>query len=847
MPRTAVALITVPPKFKGKTLYLDPKIRSYSLGEARKHVLAEGGTVAADIDVSVDYLVLDSSRGSGKSAPEKAAAKVNAEGGHIQSIDLIGMYRMLQPTREEALALLARGPANRKRWDNFTPAHGVKAPPLDLTDADLRKADLNEYRLRNIDLTGADLRGADLRGAWIWDLGPVQLEGAQLDGVHITGANRLCLDGLKAVKPFLNGDWVECSLREVELEEAQNYYGRIRLIRCDLSKARLVALKLESSEATELVARDTDFTGASLKQIKWPKADCAKARFGKANLEGAVLSETILKGADLVGADLGKAKLDGADLRKANLEGANLAEADLTGAKLAGASFTGANIRGCKLDGCDVEAARGLAEARQAPPAGGPNLQELGQWAGTARIEIKVALDSPRGRVLLEITSYSKGSYVSYTERTGENYHIYKHGSSLVGVLQDLGAKHRGGQLAFDTLKVKIAPCPKKEGELLQLGAGAWCEVLGLPAPTADDLRQHKKASAGKAGQARDALVQELHGGPAGVAAWNAHSRVERDAAGKFNGVDLSGVDLHGVDLGSLQAAEAKFDNSDLTEAKLSFGKFRKATFTGANLTDANLFMARFPAADFSGALLTRVNAHAANFRDAVFHKADLHEANLRKAMLCGADLSSADLTGASLTEATCDSSTKFPQGFQPQGVKWHGPPPSALAPPPPALPQRAGGPKDFQDFYKRLQVMTDGGRLANALAMLKAEKFQLFSQVEPAEVNGVVRSQSSGTRVYACRVTSTGTYSCCTQNLFACGGLRGAPCKHILVLIIGLVRSGKLDPALADHWMGQAIGRRPMQDNQKASEVFLRYKGAEAGQIDWRPTETVPEDFYAL
>jgi hypothetical protein len=30
-------------------------------------------------------------------------------------------------------------------------------------------------------------------------------------------------------------------------------------------------------------------------------------------------------------------------------------------------------------------------------------------------------------------------------------------------------------------------------------------------------------------------------------------------------------------------------------------------------------------------------------------------------------------------------------------------------------------------------------------------------------------------------------------------------------------------------------------------TEAFLQYKGAEAGEVDWRPTETIPEDFYAV
>lgn len=30
-------------------------------------------------------------------------------------------------------------------------------------------------------------------------------------------------------------------------------------------------------------------------------------------------------------------------------------------------------------------------------------------------------------------------------------------------------------------------------------------------------------------------------------------------------------------------------------------------------------------------------------------------------------------------------------------------------------------------------------------------------------------------------------------------------------------------------------------------ADSFLKYKGAQAGEIDWRPTETIPEDFYAM
>jgi hypothetical protein len=35
--------------------------------------------------------------------------------------------------------------------------------------------------------------------------------------------------------------------------------------------------------------------------------------------------------------------------------------------------------------------------------------------------------------------------------------------------------------------------------------------------------------------------------------------------------------------------------------------------------------------------------------------------------------------------------------------------------------------------------------------------------------------------------------------------------------------------------------------DADLMSVPLLRYKAAQAGAIDWRPTETIPEDYYSL
>lgn len=130
---------------------------------------------------------------------------------------------------------------------------------------------------------------------------------------------------------------------------------------------------------------------------------------------------------------------------------------------------------------------------------------------------------------------------------------------------------------------------------------------------------------------------------------------------------------------------------------------------------------------------------------------------------------------------------------------------------------------------------------------MLRKERFHLFTEVADDHVVGVVRSQSTPDRVYACRLTANGQYTCGTQNLRPCGGLRGKVCKHLLVLTLGLAKSAALDPGTALQWLQLARRRSPGFDKDVMTATFLKYKGVVAGEIDWRPTETVPEDFYAL
>ena len=131
--------------------------------------------------------------------------------------------------------------------------------------------------------------------------------------------------------------------------------------------------------------------------------------------------------------------------------------------------------------------------------------------------------------------------------------------------------------------------------------------------------------------------------------------------------------------------------------------------------------------------------------------------------------------------------------------------------------------------------------------AMLRADRFQLFSEVDDVHVTGVVKSQTDGTLFYACSIDQRGKYMCCTQNLNPCGGLRSKPCKHLLVLLVGLAQAAQLDPNVALRWVTATRFKKPVLDRDAMSATFIRYKGAEAGEVDWRPTETIPEDYYAF
>jgi hypothetical protein len=270
----------------------------------------------------------------------------------------------------------------------------------------------------------------------------------------------------------------------------------------------------------------------------------------------------------------------------------------------------------------------------------------------------------------------------------------------------------------------------------------------------------------------------------------------------------------------------------------------KEARFVGAKLTRAEFWGSTLQSANFADADLTRAALSGCKCEKASFVNAKLTNADLSSAKLQGSDFTGAKLTGANLEKAQFDEHTKFPVGFKPPaGMTWKG---TGPRPGLRAVKQVAAGSMDFATFLKKLDKTVDVMKLRKATAMLKADKFQLFADVTDDAVSGVVRSQSDDELVYSCELTSGGEYGCGTQNLKPYGGLQGTACKHLLVLVVGLAKAGKLDPATAHGWLAASKKHQPTLDKDATSATFLKYKGAEAGEIDWRPTETVPEDFYS-
>lgn len=465
----------------------------------------------------------------------------------------------------------------------------------------------------------------------------------------------------------------------------------------------------------------------------------------------------------------------------------------------------------------------------------GPSLLELDQVGAKAKaLVVGLKLKGAHGEIAIEVrqsnNSYRSDAWGQVRGRKAPS--IRERGSALSDVLRTLAGK----TAALGTLDPEAIACTSKESPvkgtaLKGLCIAACCEAFGVTPPTQEELaarrnsdRRTVRGQQASTRAARKELLALLASGAEGVKKWS-RRLAEAKKLAPFKSAELSGADLTGARLVAMP--EASFTGAMLRSADLSGQDFSKASFELATLCEAKL--------------------RGANLKKANFTGANLEGALLGHAHLQGAIFADAKLAGAVFERAQFDAATVWPAGFTlPEDLCWvgEGPSPAALA----ALTARRKreGPVDLKTFMTRLEKTIEKPRMAKALSMLKSERFQLFVEAGDARLAGIVKSQSDPDLVYSCALQLDGHFGCCTQNLNVCGGLRGSLCKHLLVLVIGIAQAGQIDADTLDEWVQKSALHKPALDRDAMSAILLRYKGAEAGEIDWRPTETVPEDFYA-
>ena len=798
---------------------------SGAIDSEKELVKDEGGTVVDPEQTLPDYLVAGKGVGGN---PPAVIAKLQKKHPQLQAIDIRAFYQLINPTADEFQQLMLSGNLDHDFW----------------------------YKLRSrLDAAGVtlDLSGRDFRNQWVvGTLYKVCLDDCDFRGctieAHFDKIKNSKFDGCKFNEGSFNNA-EDCSLQNVTMEETR--WNPAVFTRCDFTGAKLNIRIGMYTVAKDCIFHKADCSGSHLERSRFVSADFSEANLANVDFETTDLTRANLAGANLTGANLRNANLQQANLSGANLTKALLIGALLSGATIDGADFTGAQLTGADLTGLDLSVAINLEQ--RPPRVAGPNLTRLLQAARQAtKFQTSLEMElGPDEYVVLQpnVATYGGRAYISEAcehVAQGKSRHQQQSAPSLERAILNLTDLWSRGRPKFETVKVSASKCPLKGKELQDLAVAAWYEACGVEMPSAEELAAaQQQAAAGKA-SLREAMLAELHGGEQGVAQWNARSEAERKNLGKLRKHDFTKAKLAGVQFSGHDFEGCIFDRADLKEAHMENCQFKGANFASANLPKAWLAGGKYPEASFAGANLKDCNLRNANFRRTNFQNADLTGADFSYSELFGADFTGATLKRVEFHKTKFDEKTIFPPNFDyPAGLEWKGAGlrPGTAAPPPPP----PSGSLDFEAFIARLNLNVEKARLDKAASMLKKESFQLFAEVKDDSLGGIVKSQTDADLVYSCRLTSSGAFGCCTQNLRPCGGLRGALCKHLLVLIIGLAKAGQLDSATVDHWIELSQATKPAIDEDAMSATFLKYKGAEAGELDWRPTETIPEDFYSM
>lgn len=155
-----------------------------------------------------------------------------------------------------------------------------------------------------------------------------------------------------------------------------------------------------------------------------------------------------------------------------------------------------------------------------------------------------------------------------------------------------------------------------------------------------------------------------------------------------------------------------------------------------------------------------------------------------------------------------------------------------------------------LNNLYDAIYQSNLAPKIQKAIRMFRKEKNLLYIDKTEDFLKAVIKSQTHPEKLeYACSIKPDGTFFCGTQNLYTCGGLRGSICKHIILALIGTIKQGLAQRSELINWVQNSLIHRPTFKDHKAeaAAIFLKYKNALDGKIEWRPVEIYPEDFSAF
>ncbi len=411
---------------------------------------------------------------------------------------------------------------------------------------------------------------------------------------------------------------------------------------------------------------------------------------------------------------------------------------------------------------------------------------------------------------------------------------------SITEALRQIVDWFSDAKLLVDTI---VTQTTQDSDEIRNAVRGVWCETFPSQIKNdnlcTEDPMEHR----------RDALGTRfrplLHGGVKGISKWN---KLRGQHMVNWSHSDLSSAHLKGANLRSLNWQNSRFDNAQMEGCNLSEANVSNASLQGANLSKSNLQDCEAENANFANSVLVGANLLSANLKQADLTNCDLRKARLVQSLLMGVDLSTCKIDEkTNFSAAKYDETTKLPQEFpQWRQLIWRG---RGSDPYREMIDALLSSPVEvkFEDFLQYLQLNFDFSKVQKAISMMKKEKFQLFAEVSNDSVVAVIKSQTDPDLVYASLLDKDGVFSCCTQNLKVCGGLKGSMCKHHLVMLMGLVKHKELNANVATQWALNTIGQSQKLNKDIATQVFIKYKGVQVGEIDWRPIETIPEDYYSF